>query len=169
QNGAYEKLPPDLRARLFDPKATGVTEEIRRVAKTEKQSVTDAFYYYNFADGIETRRLETWLLDRALKTRRPLQEKLVLFWHGHFATGNEKIRDYRKMLDQFAMLREKANGNLRNLLVGIGKDPAMLIYLDNQKNVKGHPNENFAREILELFSLGVGNYTETDTKEAARA
>src|SRR5262249_51201020 len=73
------------------------------------------------------------------------------------------------MMGQFAMLRENANGNLRNLLVGIGKDPAMLIYLDNRLNVKGHPNENFAREILELFSLGVSNYTEKDIKEAARA
>jgi uncharacterized protein (DUF1800 family) len=73
------------------------------------------------------------------------------------------------MMSQFAMLRDNANGSLRNLLIGIGKDPAMLVYLDNRQNVKGHPNENFAREILELFSLGVGNYTEKDIKEAARA
>ena len=104
-----------------------------------------------------------------VRTRRPLQEKLVLFWHGHFATGNDKVYDYRKMMGQFAMLRDHANGNLRDLLIGIGKDPAMLIYLDNRQNVKGHPNENFAREIMELFSLGVGNYTEKDIKEAARA
>lgn len=109
------------------------------------------------------------MADRMLRTRRPLQEKLVLFWHGHFATGNDKVRDYRMMQGQFAMLRDNANGNLRNLLVGIGKDPAMLIYLDNRQNLKGRPNENFAREILELFSLGVGNYTEKDIKEAARS
>ncbi len=167
--GKIDQLPPERRAQLMDDSLTGVTPVMKRVAKTEKQSVVDAFYYYTNADGREMARAETWLADRMLKTRRPLQEKLVLFWHGHFATGNEKVRDYRKMLDQFAMLRENANGNLRNLLVGIGKDPAMLVYLDNQKNVKGHPNENFAREILELFSLGVGNYTETDIKEAARA
>jgi hypothetical protein len=79
------------------------------------------------------------------------------------------VRDYRKMLGQFAMLRQHANGKLRDLLIGIAQDPAMLVYLDNHQNVKGHPNENFAREIFELFSLGVGNYTETDIQEAARA
>ena len=104
-----------------------------------------------------------------LKTSRPLQEKLVLFWHGHYATSNEKVRDYRKMMGQFSMLREKANGNLRHLLIIVGKDPAMLIYLDNRQNYKGHPNENFAREVMELFSLGTGNYTEQDIKEVARA
>ena len=164
-----DQMPPARRAYFMDPAQTGVTPEMQRIAKTEKQAVVDAFYYYQFVDGLEMARAQTWLADRMLKTQRPLQEKLVLFWHGHFATGNDKVHDYRKMLDQFAMLRENANGNLRNLLIGIGKDPAMLVYLDNQKNVKGHPNENFAREIMELFSLGVGNYTETDIKEAARS
>jgi hypothetical protein len=129
----------------------------------------DKFYYWRNVDLLESARAETWLADRMLETRRPLQEKLVLFWHGHFATGNDKVRDYRKMLGQFETLREHANGNLRDLLIGVGKDPAMLIYLDNRQNYKGHPNENFAREVMELFSLGVGNYTESDIKEAARA
>jgi uncharacterized protein (DUF1800 family) len=164
-----DKLPPAQRAFLMDDARTGVTPVDKRIAKTDKQAVVDKFYYWNFADGRETNRVTTWLADRMLRTRRPLQEKLVLFWHGHFATGNDKVHDYRQMMGQFAMLRENANGSLRNLLVGIGKDPAMLVYLDNRQNVKGHPNENFAREILELFSLGVGNYTEKDIKEAARA
>ena len=168
-NGKLDSLPPAQRAYIMDDARTGVTPEDKRIAKTDKQAVVDKFYYWNYADGLETARLENWLADRMLRTRRPLQEKLVLFWHGHFASGNEKVHDYRKMMGQFAMLRDNANGNLRNLLVGIGKDPAMLVYLDNRQNVKGHPNENFAREILELFSLGVGNYTETDIKEAARA
>ena len=167
--GTLDKLPPDQRAAMMQESRTGVTEEDKRIAKTAKQAVVDKFYYWNAADGREMARANTWLVDRILNTRRPLQEKLVLFWHGHFATGNEKVRDYRKMLAQFAMFREHGNGNLRDLLIGIGKDPAMLIYLDNRQNVKGHPNENFAREILELFSLGVGNYTENDIKEAARA
>ena len=167
--GTVDRMSPEERAKVLDDKATGVTEEMKRVAKNQKQAITDAWYYYNYADRLETARLQTWILDRALKTRRPLQEKLVLFWHGHFATGNEKIYDYRKMMGQFSMLRDHANGNLRDLLIGIGKDPAMLVYLDNRQNVKDHPNENFAREILELFSLGVGNYTEKDIKEAARA
>ena len=164
-----DHIPAEERAYMMRDSMTGVTPEEKRIAKTDKQAVVDAFYYYRYADLREQARLETWLANRMLKTRRPLQEKLVVFWHGHFATGNEKVFDYRKMMGQFAMLREHANGNLRDLLIGIGKDPAMLIYLDNNQNVKGHPNENFAREIMELFSLGVGNYTETDIKEAARA
>lgn len=109
---------------------------------------TNSIYWRN-VDLHESARAETWLADHMLKTQRPLQEKLVLFWHGHFATGNDKVRDYRKMLGQFETLREHANGNLRDLLIGIGKDPAMLIYLDNRQNYKGHRNENFAREVME--------------------
>jgi uncharacterized protein (DUF1800 family) len=104
-----------------------------------------------------------------LATPRPLEEKLTLFWHGHFATGENKVRDYRMMLQQNRMLRANASGRLQDLLVGILKDPAMLVYLDNGENVKSHPNENFGRELLELFSMGVGNYTEHDVREAARA
>jgi uncharacterized protein (DUF1800 family) len=167
--GKFDKLPPDRQALLMEDARTGVLPEDKRVAKTAKQAVVDKFYYWSAADLREAARLETWVADRMLRTRRPLQEKLVLFWHGHFATSNDKVRDYRMMKGQFAMLRDNANGNLRNLLVGIGKDPAMLIYLDNRQNLKGRPNENFAREILELFSLGVGNYTEKDIKEAARS
>ena len=167
--GTLDKLPPEQRRVMMADERTGVTAEDKRTALTDKQAVVDKFYYWRNVDLLETARLETWLADRMLKTNRPLQEKLVLFWHGHFATSNEKIRDYRKMMGQFAMLREQANGNLRDLLIPIGKDPAMLIYLDNRQNYKGHPNENFAREVMELFALGVGNYTEQDIKEAARA
>jgi uncharacterized protein (DUF1800 family) len=164
-----DSLTPEQRAYFTSDAITGVTPEEKRIARTDKQAIVDMFYYYRFADIRETSRLADWLANRMVRTRRPLQEKLVLFWHGHFATGNDKVFDYRKMMGQFAMLRDHAKGNLRDLLIGIGKDPAMLVYLDNRTNVKGHPNENFAREIMELFSLGVGNYTETDIKEAARA
>lgn len=167
--GTLEKLPPDERRKIMDDERTGVTPEDKRTSLTDKQAVVDKFYYWRNVDLLESARAATWLADCMLKTRRPLQEKLVLFWHGHFATSNDKVRDYRKMLGQFETLREHANGNLRDLLIGIGKDPALLIYLDNRQNYKGHPNENFAREIMELFSLGVGNYTESDIKEAARA
>jgi uncharacterized protein (DUF1800 family) len=104
-----------------------------------------------------------------LASRRPLEEKLTLFWHGHFASGENKVRDYRMMLQQNEMFRGRASGKFRDLLVGILKDPAMLVYLDNGENVKKHPNENFGRELLELFTMGVGNYTERDVREAARA
>jgi uncharacterized protein (DUF1800 family) len=133
------------------------------------QPVVDKFFYSLTANNIETQRLGLWWANRMLVSPRPLEEKLTLFWHGHFATGQNKVRDYRMMLQQNRMLRANASGNLRNLLVGILKDPGMLVYLDNGENIKSHPNENFGRELLELFSMGVGNYSERDVREAARA
>jgi uncharacterized protein (DUF1800 family) len=133
------------------------------------QPVVDKFFYSLTANNIETQRLGLWWANRMLATPRPLEEKLTLFWHGHFATGQNKVRDYRMMLQQNRMLRANASGNLRDLLVGILKDPGMLVYLDNGENVKSHPNENFGRELLELFTMGVGNYSERDVREAARA
>jgi uncharacterized protein (DUF1800 family) len=97
------------------------------------------------------------------------EEKLALFWQGHFATENDKVRDYRKILAQWDRYRAQGNGSFRNLLPAMSMDPAMLIYLDGIKNVKGHANENYAGEILELFSVGDGNYTEADIKATARA
>ena len=133
------------------------------------QPVVDKFFYSLTANNIETQRLGLWWANRMLVTPRPLEEKLTLFWHGHFATGQNKVRDYRMMLQQNRMLRANASGNLRDLLVGILKDPGMLVYLDNGENIKSHPNENFGRELLELFTMGVGNYSERDVREAARA
>jgi uncharacterized protein (DUF1800 family) len=133
------------------------------------QPIVDKFFYSLIANGIETQRMGLWWANRMLRTSRPLEEKLTLFWHGHFATGENKVRDYRMMLQQNNMFRARASGNLRDLLVGILKDPAMLVYLDNGENVRRHPNENFGRELLELFTMGVGNYTERDVREAARA
>ncbi len=133
------------------------------------QPVVDKFFYGLRANSIETQRLGVWWANRMLATRRPLEEKLTLFWHGHFATGDAKVRDYRMMLRQNEMLRAHASGTLRDLLVGILKDPAMLVYLDNGENVRKHPNENFGRELLELFTMGVGRYSERDVREAARA
>ncbi len=133
------------------------------------QPVVNKFFYGLRSNAIETQRLVLWWGGRMLTTQRPLEEKLTLFWHGHFATGNAKVRDTRMMLRQNEMLRANASGTFRDLLIGILKDPAMLVYLDNGENVKGHPNENFGRELLELLSMGVGNYTEQDIREASRA
>jgi uncharacterized protein (DUF1800 family) len=138
-------------------------------AKRRLQPVVDKFFYSLTANQIETQRLGLWWANRMLSSPRPLEEKLTLFWHGHFASSEGKIRDYRMMLRQNVMFRERASGQLRDLLVSILKDPAMLVYLDNGENVKKHPNENFGRELLELFTLGVGNYTEHDIREASRA
>lgn len=133
------------------------------------QPVVDKFFYGLRANVLETRRVALWWADRMVATPRPLEEKMTLFWHGHFATSETKVRDYRKLLLQNKTLREHATGNFRNLLLAVMRDPAMLVYLDNGQNVKDHPNENFGRELLELFTMGVGNYTEHDIREASRA
>ncbi len=138
-------------------------------AQRRLQPVVNKFFYGLRSNAIETQRLALWWAERMLVTRRPLEEKLTLFWHGHFATGNGKVRDTRMMLRQNEMLRANAAGSFRDLLAGILTDPAMLVYLDNGENRKGHPNENFGRELLELFTMGVGNYTEQDIREASRA
>jgi len=112
---------------------------------------------------------QAWLR-RMVESPRPLQEKLALFWHGHFASQDSVVQNSYTMFRQNQLFREHAGGNFGALLFGIVHDPAMLRYLDNNKNVKGQPNENLAREILELFSMGVDNgYTEQDIIEAARA
>jgi uncharacterized protein (DUF1800 family) len=148
----------------------GLGEKLRpEGAQRRLQPVVDKFFYSLTANAIETQRVGLWWATQMLTTPRPLEEKLTLFWHGHFATGENKVRDYRMMLRQNRMFRAQAAGNLRQLLVGILKDPGMLVYLDNGENIKKHPNENFGRELLELFSMGVGNYTERDVREAARA
>ncbi|HEY7068222.1 MAG TPA: DUF1800 domain-containing protein [Chloroflexota bacterium] len=112
------------------------------------------------------------LLTRMLLTRRPLQEKMVLFWHGHLTSAVSKVGGPRApqfFKQQLALYRDQALGNWRDLLRGVSRDPAMLGYLDNRLNRKGAPNENYARELMELFTLGIGNYSEDDVKEAARA
>ncbi len=133
------------------------------------QPVVNKFFYWLRASRLETDRVAYWWADRMLNTPRPLQEKMALFWHGHFATNEDKVRDYRKMLRQLELFQQQGTGNFRTLLIGVAQDPAMLAFLDAGVNVKGAPNENFAREIMELFSMGVGNYSEKDIREAARA
>jgi uncharacterized protein (DUF1800 family) len=110
-----------------------------------------------------------WWLNRMLYTRRPLQEKMTLFWHNHFATANSKVNNSTLMLQQIQLFRDSGLGNFETLLQKVTRDPAMLIWLDNRLNRKASPNENYAREVQELFTVGLGNYTEQDVHEAARA
>ncbi len=133
------------------------------------QPVSDRFFYWLRATRLETRRVGYWWAERMLDTNRPLEEKMALFWHGHFATAENKVRDYRKMVDQIDLFERHGTGNFGDLVVGVAKNPAMLYYLDAGVNVKGAANENFAREVMELFTMGVGEYTEQDVREAARA
>ena len=110
-----------------------------------------------------------WWLQRMVSTQRPLEEKMTLFWHSILCTGNAKVDHPQTVQIQIEMLRRHCLGNYRELLGDLARDPAMIIYLDNRDNHKGAINENWGRELLELFSMGVGNYTEDDVKEASRA
>jgi len=104
-----------------------------------------------------------------ITTKRPLEEKVALFWHQVFATGNSKVDNCDQMLEQLVMFRKYGMGNYREMLVELSKNPAMLYWLDNNENHRDAVNENWGRELLELFSLGVSNYTEVDVREASRA
>ena len=106
---------------------------------------------------------------RMITTNQPLEEKMALFWHSLFATGYAKLNQARALLNQIDMFRRAGFGRFTDILVELSKDPAMIIWLDNNDNHNGAINENYGRELLELFSMGIGNYTEDDVKEASRA
>jgi len=118
----------------------------------------------------ENDRLKQWMVKNLLTTRTPVNEHMTMFWHNHFTTSLAKIEHPRLIHKQSQLLRKNAMGNFAHMLRSIAKDPAMLVFLDGSKNVKGKANENFARELLELFTLGKGhNYTEADIRAAAKA
>lgn len=114
-------------------------------------------------------QLQSWWVEQMVQTPTPLAEQMTLFWHNHFTSSIQKVRTTRFMAQQHNTLRHHALGNFADFLKAMIHDPAMLRYLDAANNRKAQPNENFARELLELFSLGVGNYSENDIKEASRA
>src|SRR5678809_365881 len=153
-----------------------------RIGRADHAQVTTREVFTPDID-IEDAR-QRWLF-RMIHTRRPLQEKMALFWHNHFATAYSKLTNdsgplqAAKMLahkpgvlrgpqGQIELFRQYALGNFRNLLLEVAKDPAMLIWLDSNTNTKAKPQENFGREIMELFTVGVGHYTEPDVYAAAR-
>lgn len=117
----------------------------------------------------ELRDLRAWWLARMKATSTPLVEKMTLFWHGHFATSAQKVKLTYFIWRQNEMFRRFALGNFPALLRAVSRDPAMMIYLDLQQSRKAHPNENWAREAMELFTLGIGHYSEDDVRESARA
>ncbi len=155
--GAFESRPPEHRLG---------GREFRKLSQDERRKLRQM---YRRKDRARFQRLRVWCIERMLRSRRPLEEKLTLFWHGHFTTSYRDVRSSYLLARQDALLRDCASGNFGELLHAISKDPAMLDYLDNNQNRKGKPNENYAREVMELFALGVGNYDESDIKEAARA
>ena len=137
------------------------------------QMTVDARKAFQMANNQTRRRnliaMQQWWLGRMIATPAPLQEKMTLFWHGHFTSSPEKQTTAQELLMQNQLFREYALGNVRDLTLHVSQDPAMLRYLDNNVNVKAHPNEYYARELMELFTLGIGNYTEQDIRESARA
>jgi len=113
--------------------------------------------------------VQAWWMALILADTAPLVERVALMWHDHFATSDDKVGDARLMHAEIELFREKGLGDFRELLHAVARDPAMLVWLDGNSNRRGQPNENFAREVLELFALGIGHYTERDVREAARA
>jgi hypothetical protein len=188
----YESLPnprmqPFVESGLWDPSlnpfpesrpdatdralkhGTSMGVENKPAGSRPIQPASDRFFYWLRATMLETRRLGYWWANRMLQTTHPLEEKMALLWHGHFATHENKVRDYRKMMQQIDLFERYATGNVRDLTIQVAQNPAMLYFLDAQYNVKGAANENFAREVMELFTMGVGNYSEKDVREGARA
>jgi len=166
-----EPFPESRPAATDRAKQTGESMgiKVKPAGNRRLQPVANRFFYWLRASVLETDRVSYWWANRMLTSKAPLQEKMALFWHGHFAVNEDKVRDYRKLLIQLQLFQNQGLGSFRELVVAVAQDPAMLCFLDARKNVKGAPNENFAREIMELFTMGVGNYSEKDVREAARA
>ncbi|HXJ44295.1 MAG TPA: DUF1800 domain-containing protein, partial [Bryobacteraceae bacterium] len=166
-----EPFPPSRPAvtDMAKEKGEALGIKVKPSGNRRLQPVVDEFFYWLRASALETNRVSYWWANRMLSSPRPLEEKMALFWHGHFVSNEAKVRDYRKLLAQLEIFQKQGLGNFRDLTVAVAQSPAMLAFLDAGVNVKGASNENFAREIMELFTMGVGNYTEKDIREAARA
>lgn len=170
-DSGLEPFPPSRPATTELAKETGeaLGVKVKPEGNRRLQPVVNKFFYWLRASVLETNRVAYWWADRMVASNNPLQEKMALFWHGHYAINESKVRDYRKLLKELELFHAMGTGSFRDLMVAVAQDPAMLSFLDAGVNVKGAPNENFAREIMELFTMGVGNYSETDIREAARA
>ncbi len=161
------------RQELEERAAKGYEATVEDLLHPEEQPPIDDDILYRFMPGYEGAlgppiNQAEWVY-RMVNTQRPLEEKLALFWHQLFATGNSKVDNPPEITQQIAMFRRQALGSFRDLLVALAKNPAMIWWLDNNGNHNGAINENWGRELLELFSMGVGNYSEDDIKDASRA
>jgi uncharacterized protein (DUF1800 family) len=147
-------------------------QEVRmaaRMAEKDSPERKEKMRMERMMEGDQILDLRRWWLDRMMNGPAPLVEKMTLFWHGHFATSIEKVKNAYWMWLQNDSLRRNAFGNFAELTKKMSRDPAMMIYLDLQQSRSEHPNENWARELMELFTVGIGNYTEQDIRESARA
>ncbi len=164
------------RAELRERVAKGYEETVEELLEPEKYGIPandEMFLFRHFPNAIlpggqPWGGQASWLW-QMINTARPLQEKMTLFWHMVFATGSSKIDNTDQMMTHINLFRRQGMGNYRHLLVELAKNPAMIYWLDNNENHKDRPNENWGRELLELFSMGQGNYTEEDVYECARA
>ena len=160
-------------AELETRAARGYAATVEELLRPEAQEAVDIELLYRFIPGYEGAlgpplNQAEWVY-RMINTQRPLEEKMALFWHQLFATGNSKVDNPPELTQQIDMFRRCGMGNFRDLLVELARSPAMIFWLDNNGNHRGAINENWGRELLELFSMGVGNYSEDDIKEASRA
>jgi uncharacterized protein (DUF1800 family) len=166
----YDRIPDNTPAPDWatpDPDIIARREAIRNAADPETrrmlQQQQSQEQYSQLSD------LRYWWVRRMALGPRPFQEKMTLFWHGHFATSFDKVQMPYFLWLQNETLRQNAIGNFNQLLIAVAEDPAMLLYLDGARSNKNRPNENFAREVMELFTLGEGNYSEQDIQQAAKA
>lgn len=163
-----EALAAELKSRrealaTFRGKAKGLNDEKKQEARRE---IIKQFQQKERRRGLDAQH---WWLERMRHSPDPLREKMTLFWHDHFATSVQKVKEPHLLFQQNQLFRQHALGNIQDLTQHVMRDPAMMLYLDLQTSKKGKPNENFAREVMELFTLGAGHYTEDDIREAARA
>ncbi len=180
----YEKIPDDIPAPDWakpDPQRVAYPRQIQELNQQERMAATadekskiagerrELQQQFQREVTLQVQELRASWLERMATGPRPLQEKLTLFWHGHFATSAVKVREPYFLWRQIETFRNMGSGNWLDLLTAVATDPAMLIWLDQAQSRKEHPNENFARECMELFTLGEGHYTEKDVTEAARA
>ena len=161
------------RAELDQYVADGHEQTVEKLLAPEgPNSINDALirrYHPDHSSTHDSSGAGSYLLYRLVSTQQPLREKISLFWNSIFATGYAKVTNGKPLSDQLRMFREHGMGSLDNLLLQLSRDPAMIIWLDNVDNHSGAINENYGRELLELFSMGVGNYSEDDVKECSRA
>ncbi len=159
----------EIQRDLTDGPGPSITRLLRGQARSEGVPENFKDFADQLASGADGLRLKAGWIYRMFRGPDPLDERLTLLWHNHFATSNSKVNDLAAMWRQNEIFRKHGRGPFGELLNAVVHDPALLIWLDAPANRKGKPNENLARELMELFTLGIGNYTETDVKEAARA
>ncbi len=166
---AWERVAEDFPKPVWAKPDPTVAESMQKMQKADAETRRAMQQERQREYRAQAVELQHWWLNRMARTRRPLQEKLTLFWHGHFATSLQKVKMPYLMWRQNEVFRRHGGGGWWNLVDQVTRDPAMLIWLDQARSRPDHPNENYARELMELFTLGEGHYSERDVLEAARA